>query len=218
MIGWFKRKQGPGGPYAEYLKQDFGVTKAAPIEDLNFVVLDCEMTGLGKSAELVSIGAVMVRENRINVSEVLDLKFDFAKGNATSEIHGELSKPSRTSPIDSIEQILSFLGNRIVVGHSIAIDIGQLNRLFQSANAKLKLKNKVLDTYHLMTRIDPMRFERAVAGQRSLRLDALCEEMEVPIENRHTALGDAYLTAQVFLKILSRLKQRKVLRAGELLK
>lgn len=42
--------------------------------------------------------------------------------------------------------------------------------------------------------------------QRPVSLDALCEAYAIPTHDRHTALGDAYLTAVVFQKIISRLR------------
>ncbi len=218
MISWFTKKKIATGnqDFDRYLHQTFKVPKDLEIEDLNFVVLDCEMTGLDKDAELVSLGAVNVANNRILTSDALDFKFSFSKNNSAAAIHGELSGIEGEVPATAIAEILDFIKNSVIVGHSIAIDMEQLNGILRSANSQLKLKNQVLDTFDLMKRLDPTRFERSVAGQNSLRLDALCQELNVPIENRHTALGDAFMTAQVLLKLLNRLKKRKVLTAGQL--
>ena len=220
MIKWWSKGKVATGnkDFDRYLQQVFKIPKDLPIEDLHFVVLDCEMTGLDKQAELVSLGAVKVANNRIEVADALDLKFSFASNNAASEIHGELGTTDGKSPQACIAEILNFLQNAIVVGHSVSIDLDHLNRLLASTHSQLKLCNPVLDTYDLMVRLDPTRFERTIGGQNALRLDALCEELDVPIENRHTALGDAYMTAQLFLKLLSRLRRRKVLKAGQLMR
>jgi len=220
MIDWLLKKKTTTGnvDFDRYLQQTFKVPRDLPIENMEFVVLDCEMTGLEKNAELVSFGAVRVSNNRIYTYEAMDLKFSFENNNAAAEIHGQLVAKDGKVPGQVISEILNFIKNAVVVGHSISIDLEQINQLLRSANRHLKLKNKILDTSDLMKRVDPVRFERSVAGQNSLRLDALCTELGVPIESRHTALGDAYMTAQVFLKLLNRLKKRKVLTAGQLLR
>jgi len=45
----------------------------------------------------------------------------------------------------------------------------------------------------------------------------LCGVYNIPVENRHTALGDAYMTALLLQHILEGLKKRGVKTAGKLL-
>ena len=49
-------------------------------------------------------------------------------------------------------------------------------------------------------------------------LDELAEKFDISQKDRHTALGDAYITAIAFLKIRSRLKDKGQLRLKDLLK
>ncbi|MDX1327283.1 MAG: 3'-5' exonuclease, partial [Arenibacter sp.] len=49
-------------------------------------------------------------------------------------------------------------------------------------------------------------------------LDELAEKFDISRKDRHTAMGDAYITAIAFLKIKSRLKEKGVLRLKDLLK
>ena len=47
-------------------------------------------------------------------------------------------------------------------------------------------------------------------------LDHLCKEFNIPKHDRHTASGDAFITALLFLKILSELKKKRTVHYSDL--
>ena len=47
-------------------------------------------------------------------------------------------------------------------------------------------------------------------------MDELCDQFKISKTDRHTALGDAYLTAQVFQKLIAKLKARGIKNTTEL--
>ena len=59
-----------------------------------------------------------------------------------------------------------------------------------------KLKNKTLDTAELYKKTAHCK-----NSDRPYSLDELCDLHKMKLTDRHTALGDAYLTAILFLKI-----------------
>ena len=59
-----------------------------------------------------------------------------------------------------------------------------------------KLKNKSKDTSQLYQQFKGVQLPL----QKSL--DDLCTEFNIPKKDRHTALGDAFLTAQVYQRLL----------------
>jgi DNA polymerase-3 subunit epsilon len=77
-----------------------------------------------------------------------------------------------------------------------------------------KLKNKFIDTGYLYKKSKHIIYQENL---KPLSLDDLCKELNVPTVDRHTATGDALITALVFLKILGRLDKRKHLNWGYLL-
>ena len=79
-----------------------------------------------------------------------------------------------------------------------------------------KIKNKIVDTLEIIKRLDPQRIERRVAGHDVLQLETLCQEYGISVENRHTALGDAYMTAQLFYHLVSQLEKRGITRLKEI--
>ncbi len=71
----------------------------------------------------------------------------------------------------------------------------------------LALMNRSIDTMDLTLHLER---DGAFAGRPAIRhftLDALCEMFHVVPHDRHTAAGDAFITAQVFLR-LTRLASR----------
>ena len=64
-----------------------------------------------------------------------------------------------------------------------------------------------LDTLLLAAALDPDLPE--------LSLDALAQRLGVSVYGRHTALGDSLVTAEVFARLVPRLKDRGVATLGE---
>lgn len=202
-----------------YLSSEFKPMPSQPIWSVEYVILDCETTGISKKDEIITIGAVILKSKSISLNRVLDLKLPIEENSNAATVHGELTGDENDFDIQLVlQKVLAFLSNKVIVGHHISFDIGKLNQLYQTHFPGFKLKNPLLDTLTLMKRIDPVRYERNVAGTDGMQLDVLCQEFGILVENRHTALGDAYLTAQLFQKLLVKLEARGIETMGNLLK
>ncbi|ASV28825.1 3'-5' exonuclease [Maribacter cobaltidurans] len=181
-------------------------------QELTFVVLDTETTGFDKTEDrILSIGALKLKNNLIHVDDVFDVYIEQKKFNEKSiAIHGILNNSKRDCISEelAIQKFLEYVGNNVVVAHHAGFDIGMINSALKRLGLP-KLKNKSLDTGVLYKQTLIKSY--LVQPQEHYSLDDLAEKYSISKKDRHTALGDAYITALAFVKILSKIKEKKVL-------
>ncbi|MFK7981353.1 MAG: PolC-type DNA polymerase III [Saprospiraceae bacterium] len=229
-MNWFKKlfKQKitplPDTPYWQAYQQSFesGYTQKTPIRAVRFVVLDTETTGLdAKKDKILSIGAVAVKDQKIIVADRFEyyLKQVYTAQGESIKIHGILPKHNLNglAPKEVLILLLAYLQDSVIVGHHIGFDFAVLNRAFQE-HLGGQLHNQLLDTNYLAKRIKSPFYKMNVGQNQNFSLDALCEQYGVPIYDRHTASGDALITALLFLKLMGRLEKKGVSNWGSLIK
>jgi DNA polymerase-3 subunit epsilon len=176
---------------------------AVPLEALRFVALDTETTGLDPRRDrLVSIGAVAVQAGEIRLDDVFEALLQVAYNTSAVTVHGVTRDESRhgLDEPEALERLLVYLADGVVVGHHIRHDVAVLDAACER-HFGVRLANAVVDTLDLA-----LHLERAGAfpGREPLAdfgLDALCGRFEVAPHDRHTAAGDAFLTARVFQRL-----------------
>lgn len=210
MISWFKYNNYPFF-WKQYSKK-FKQKQPKSIENTRFVVLDTETTGLDIiNDRILSIGAICIVNNHIDVADSFEiyLKQEAFKAE-TVEIHGILKegKLTKLSEAEAIENFIDFIGNAVLVAHHTAFDIEMINAALKRMELP-KLKNKTIDTGILYKKLEGKKDSH-------FNLDVLCEEFNIPKHDRHTAAGDAFITALLFLKIISKLKKERNLHYSDL--
>lgn len=197
---WFKRNRTYPQFWNLYL-ECFKLPKPeSPIE--NYVVFDTETTGLEPSKDvMLSIGAIKVTKNSIHVKETLELNIKQDVFNAASvPIHGILKEGNLDKVVEA-EAVIRFLGfikDAVLVGHHVEFDIAMINQSLKRLGAG-KLKNERMDTDAMYRKLKGWQDEEHTS------LDELCKVLKIPMNDRHTAVGDAYITAIVFLKLKHRI-------------
>lgn len=190
--------------YEESLKN----IQANSIKDSKFVVFDCETSGLNpKEDRILSMGAVTVLGNTIRVKNNFERYLEQEIFNReTVAIHGLLKKGNlkKVSEEEAVKEFLMYIEGAILVGHHISFDVACVNYALKRMGLP-KLKNKVLDTGILFKKTKHQFY--ADAYSKVFSLDEVCDELKVHKKDRHTASGDAYITAIVFFKILGRLNR-----------
>lgn len=218
MFDWlFNKKTAYPDFWKAYLSH-FKSKSKTHILDTRFVAFDTETTGLDvKEDRVLSIGAVSIVNKKIEVSNTFEiyLEQDIFKPE-TVKIHGLMRNGSekKISELDAIKLFLDYIKDAIIVAHHASFDKRMINEILLRHGLG-KLKNKFIDTGVLYKRSLHIIYQE---NTKPYSLDYLCKELNVPTVDRHTATGDALITALVFLKILSRLDKRKHLNWGYLLK
>jgi DNA polymerase-3 subunit epsilon len=111
-------------------------------------------------------------------------------------IHGILKegKEEKQTERDAVSQFLDYIKDAILVGHHVRFDIKMINTALQRMGLG-KLKNRSMDTDLMYQKFKGLQAEQRVS------LDELCRVFKVPKSDRHTAVGDAFITALVFLRL-----------------
>ena len=99
----------------------------------------------------------------------------------------------------------SFAHDSVLVGHNIAFDMRFLK--LKEELTGLRWDFPLLDTLLLSSVIHP--------DQESHSLEAIADRLGIQISARHTALGDALATAEVFQRLIPLLEQQGVRTLGQ---
>jgi DNA polymerase-3 subunit epsilon len=176
---------------------------------VRFAVLDSETTGLDPRRDrIITIGAVAVQDGEIILSDSFEVMLKVAYNAASVTVHG-ITREEALDGMDEPEALEAFrdwLQDGVIVGHHIGHDIQCLNAGYERHGTPL-LANRSLDTMDLTLHLEK---DGAFAGQEEIAdfsLDGLCRMFNVRPHDRHTAGGDAFITAQIFLRLFALAKK-----------
>ncbi|TRZ97309.1 MAG: DNA polymerase III subunit epsilon [Rhodocyclaceae bacterium] len=181
------------------------------LAQLTYTVFDTETTGLEPSAgdEIIQIGAVRIVNRRLLRHESFDQLIDPRRTLPAKsvKIHGITADMLAGQPsIDSVLPIFrSYVADTVLVAHNAAFDMRFLE--LKEAATGVRFDRPVLDTFLLSAVLFP--------NQESHRLEAIAERLGISVLGRHTAVGDAIVTAEVFLKMLPLLADKGIRTLGE---
>ena len=179
-------------------------TDDTPIDRVRFVVLDSETTGLDlRTDRLITIGAVAVQQGEIVIEDSFEALLKIAHNTSAVTVHGvtrDASARGMDEP-DALEAFLDYLRDGVIVGHHIGHDVGTFDAGYER-HWGFHLSNRSLDTMDLTLHLEKDGAFSDRPPIRHFTLDALCEMFGVIPHGRHTASGDAFITAQVFLRLL----------------
>jgi DNA polymerase-3 subunit epsilon len=193
-------------PFLERYRQSFEPTWTddTPIEAVRFVVLDTETTGLNPQTDrIVTIGAVAVQNGEILLDDSYSALLELERNTEAVTVHGVTRDESRggLGEAEALAGFLDYLRDGVIVGHHIGHDVATFDAGY-GRHWNMSLANRNLDTMDLTLHLER---DGAFAGRPPIRrftLDALCAMFDIIPHDRHTAAGDAFITAQVFLRLL----------------
>jgi DNA polymerase-3 subunit epsilon len=181
------------------------------LAQLAYTVFDTETTGLEPSAgdEIIQIGAVRIVNRRLLRHESYEQLIDPQRSlpPQSVKIHGITADMlTGQPPIAHVLPIFrAFVADTVLVAHNAAFDMRFLE--LKEASTGIRFDRPVLDTFLLSAALFP--------AQETHRLEAIAERLGVSVMGRHTAVGDAIVTAEVFLKMLPLLAEKGIRTLGE---
>lgn len=179
------------------------------LEDVEFVVLDTETTGLRPGPDrVIEVAGIRLRgtevigrfQSLINPGRRIPPFITQFTG-ITSDMVSNAPKAQFVIP-----DFLHFIEGATVVGHNVGFDIG-----FLSYEAKLLGRTfplEGLDTIPLARRFLP--------GLKRFKLDVVAGHIGINTSQRHRAMGDANTTADIFLHILELARKQQIVTLGHL--
>ncbi len=171
-------------------------------ENDEYIVFDTETTGLDtKNDEILSIGAVKIKGNKILTSQTFEVYLKNSKeiSSKSIEIHGirpcDLDNARDSS--EAIIEFLNFIGSRTLVGYYLEFDVAMINKYIKPMIG-ITLPNKMIE-------VSEIYYDKQISiipqGNIDLRFDTILKKYDIPNMGVHNAVNDAVMTAMIFLKL-----------------
>jgi len=194
-------------PSIETYRQSFAATwtDESPVAQVRFVVLDSETTGFSPVLDrILTIGAVAVEDGEIRLDDSFDALLRVTGDVGPVDVHGVT--PDQTQggydEAEAVERFLGYLRDGVIVGHHIGHDVSMLDAALERMGTDVRLLNRTLDTADLTLHLAQAGAFADATLPGHITLDTLADLFGVIPHDRHTASGDAFITALVFLRLL----------------
>jgi len=171
-------------------------------ENNEIVVFDTETTGLDpKKDEILSIGAVKIKNNKILTSQIFEVYLkNFGDIDSKSiTIHGirPCDLENAREPSEGIREFLEFIRGATLVGYYLEFDVAMINKYIKPMLG-ITLPNKMVE-------VSELYFDKTIAlipqANIDLRFDTILKNCNIPQMGAHNAVNDAIMTAMIYLKL-----------------
>lgn len=193
------------------------------ISEAGYVVIDTELTGLDeKKDSILSMGGVKMTGSMIKLGGhfYMEVKPESVIDTRSVVIHQITPSDVKEKPfIESVlMSFLDFIGDRIIVGHCISIDIAFMKRYLRKMS--INLENPVIDTLSLYTWLKRRNLLKNECHNpvNNYSLYDIVKCFGITAKNAHHALSDAFVTAQLFQRLLLIFQNAGIKFTGELLR
>lgn len=178
-----------------YLKVD---SVSLPMEQ-TYVVFDLETTGLkAEQGNIIEIGAVKLKDGKVedrfstfvNAGVIIPPNIVALTGITDDML---IDAPLTRDVLQAFEE---FTRGCVLVAHNASFDVGFI-----------RTHGKRYGIAFHQPSVDTLMLSRYLLwGMKNHKLDTVCRHLGVQLENHHRAVDDAEATAQIFIKLLDRIR------------
>ncbi|WJH34518.1 exonuclease domain-containing protein [Paenibacillus sp. CC-CFT747] len=183
------------------------------LQEMEAVVFDLETTGFSPyhGDEIIAVGAVAVKGGVVLGEETFYSTVQCSRKIPEDVIRltGITNEMAASSPdlLDVLSRFLAFVHRRVLIAHGSGHDKPFLRSALWKTS-KTALTHRIVDTMMLGKWLHP--------GMPHYGLDILLEKYSILAENRHHALADSLMTAQLWAGMLALMAEKNVLTLGDL--
>ncbi|MCP4874532.1 MAG: CBS domain-containing protein [Gammaproteobacteria bacterium] len=177
-----------------------------PLLSLDAIAFDSETTGLDTTqARMIQLGAVRIVHGEVD--ESLSFQQLINPGvpipPANQAIHGisDADVADAQSFTEVVHKFDKWRQNSVLIGYAAGFDLAMLKREKELAGLEW-VTPRCLDVRFLVNLLAP--------NLPDFSLDTIAGWLEIPIEHRHSALGDSIATAAIFVDLIPRLRERGI--------
>jgi DNA polymerase III subunit epsilon len=202
------------------LKQGRDIDEKTPITESKFVAVDFELTGTDENKDsIVAVGAIRMTGGRIELGETF---YRFIRPEEFMEDTTALANAQAGLLLDRdimepLSEFMLLCGNDVLVGHLISTDLtflaNEVRRLLE-----MEVKNPAVDTYKLYHWLMRRELSGVVHSSEEVRLYEVAAHLGVAAPGTRNAVNNAFVTAQVFQRLMPLLIKEGVKTIGELLR
>ncbi len=200
--------------FTQYTDGTWGLTAwgagDVPLEAMEYIVIDCETTGLNPHTQRVTEIAALRCRGPL-VVERFETLVDPERPipHAIRQLTGISSEMVRGAPkgAEAIGAFMQFADGAMLIGHNARFDLGFLGaEALRHHNARLL--NPSICTIKLAMRLMP--------NLKRPSLDNLARALDLRTHDRHRAMGDAQVTQAAFWQLIGLARERGIATQGRL--
>lgn len=181
------------------------------IDNEMIMVIDFETTGLNVRKDYILEAAILPVYNRkLMISKTEYIKVQTPGYDPHSApIHGILHSEAETPESEGLQRIASKLSRHWMIGHHVQFDYEILKNRCRVYQIDFFPKG-FIDTQRMAVKLDTGANDLTGISSKDYTLQALCKRYSVPMEDEHTASGDTFAAALLFVKMMFKFKEKKL--------
>lgn len=175
------------------------------LAETGFVVFDLETTGAkAPPCRITEIGAYRVKNGEVTDEFQTLVNPEMPIPRFITELTGISDDMVADAPVfaDVAHDMLSFIGDSILVAHNSGFDMRFLNFEIARVFGDYKVGNPCLCTVQLSRKLLPDILNH--------KLKTVAAHYEIDLVNHHRASADAFATAHIFVNLLAKLQSKGV--------